>query len=1160
MKRSTAQAPFLRLFLIVLLLAVGSMSVSIDPASGLDNSGNPASGTWKVYLPLVFRRAVLDEPGDPVEPSEPDVPDEPGEPGEPEEPGNLGFITDSDGQPVRRIGVSGGGSDEVVLVVVELADAPVTTYQGSIAGLSATRPQEDQPLDVESSAAKAYTIYLAQQRIAFKTQLASAIPDAVVLHEFKGVIMQGMAVSLRRDEIASLRQQPGVTGVTAAREYRPLLEFSLPLIDAFALWDQLGGPGNAGAGQRIAIIDTGIDIEHPFFDDTGFSAPPDFPRGDLGFTNNKVIVARAYFTGIENPCGAGNPITPLDFHGHGTHLAGIAAGNHNTPASGTMDGTLSGVAPRAYLMNYNVFPCGIGGASDIDVIAAIEDAVADRASVVNLSLGNMFAGRVEDDPLVQAIENASAANVLFSIAAGNEGDAAETVGSPGIAPSAITVGASRTEAGLGNAIHVTSPAPVPAGLLDVFALQGTGPSLANDLTALYTTVGQAFHDPTACYTHTISEDLTGQIALIRRGGCSFATKINNVAAAGAVAAVIYNHMPGEGPLVMPDGLESTTIPSMMVGNCAGLNLENWYGLYPGTAEMEIEATPSWFGRLPDAVASFSSRGPNPNWAIKPELVAPGVDILSSTQDDPLGGCCIDPSGFVRLSGTSLSSAHLAGATALVRQLWPGLSVESTKSTLMVAAKMPVWQHDGFAPPQAQAMDRGAGRLNLSLNTEEGPIRVYPPSHSFGSHNVGNGSIVLQHEFTLVQGSGSRTWDLTVVQTFGHPNLQAAVSLSTLYVGPPQTFTLQVQANASVPPGEYEGFVRLASGTQRLYVPYWIKIVNVPIPLGDILLLDDDRDSEEWSAPPFDGSANYISALNNLGKSYTYWDTLVNGTPTKADMDRATAVIWFTCRDFSSDLNFLTTIEGTEATELLDYLEDGGRLFITGQEIAHGSAHSVVAGLGVHCCQDSVFPEWAPPTPSVRGAFSPSAEPIAGGKEFDIAPGGDGTGLAITVDEVELSGNNVSPILFALPSDQEIVCQGIVGVKSASEPTLEAPQEYLGRSVYLSFDFDDINNNTGFNTREELMQNILDWLADEISVVARCAVDGRTVDCVATLSSSIGAVPTEFRWDLGDGTILSTGAHPSIVHNYSASGTYAIRVEATDNWGHKALDDITVAVP
>jgi len=151
-------------------------------------------------------------------------------------------------------------------------------------------------------------------------------------------------------------------------------------------------------------------------------------------------------------------------------------------------------------------------------------------------------------------------------------------------------------------------------------------------------------------------------------------------------------------------------------------------------------------------------------------------------------------------------------------------------------------------------------------------------------------------------------------------------------------------------------------------------------------------------------------------------------------------------------------------------------------------------------------------------------------------------------------------LFALPSDQEIVCQGIVGVKSASEPTLEAPQEYLGRSVYLSFDFDDINNNTGFNTREELMQNILDWLADEVSVVARCAVDGRTVDCVATLSSSVGALPTEFRWDLGDGTILSTGAYPSIVHNYSASGTFTIRVEATDNWGHKALDDITVAVP
>jgi hypothetical protein len=358
---------------------------------------------------------------------------------------------------------------------------------------------------------------------------------------------------------------------------------------------------------------------------------------------------------------------------------------------------------------------------------------------------------------------------------------------------------------------------------------------------------------------------------------------------------------------------------------------------------------------------------------------------------------------------------------------------------------------------------------------------------------------------------------------------------------------------------------LTSGTETLQVPYWIRIVDVPIPLGDILLVDDDRDSEEWVAPtPFDCSANYVSTLSDLGRSFTYWDTLETGTPAKADMERASAVIWFTCRDFRSNENFLTPIEGTEATELQSYLEDGGRLFITGQEIAHGSAPSIVAGLGARFCHDSVFGLDPVPTPGVGGAYNAVAEPIAGGVEFDItrSGGGDGTGFPFFIDEIELWGDNAMPILYALPPNNAI-CQGVVGVKNASEPTLEADQEYPeypGRSVYLSFDFDDINNNTGYHTREELMANILDWLQDNVSVIVRCTAYGRTMDCDADLLSSVGAAPAKFRWDLGDGTTLSTGSSSSVVHVYRSSGTFTIRVEATDSWGHKALDDILVTLP
>jgi len=1144
MRKPVVRGRFLRLFAAVFLLVLFSAPTLASPTI---EPGGPV----KVYLPTVLKQAISDEP------------DDPGDPGDDDAVPDFKFALDPDGQPVERMGIRGGSSGEIVQVIVQLTDPPLTTYQGGIPGLRATKPIERQFLDVESTSARTYAAYLEQQRAGFRTQLASTTPDAVVVHEFDGTVMQGMAISLRRDQVASLERLPDVTRVMIAREHRSLLEFSLPLIGALEFWDSLGGPGDAGVGQRIAIIDTGIDIDGPFFDDTGFSAPWGFPKGDPDFTNNKVIVARAYFTGAENRCGAGNPITPRDFLGHGTHAAAIAAGNYDTSVPWTMyGGTVSGVAPRAFLMSYNVFPCGSDSASDIDVIAAIEDAVADGATVVNMNLGNPFVGRIEDDLLVRAVENAIAANVVFSIAAGNDGDAAETVSSPGIAPDAITAGASTTAARPGHAINVTGPSSVPPGPVGVLAVEGTGPPLMGDLIAPYISVEQAFDGSTAC--KFIPGSLDGQIALIRRGGCSFAKKISNVAQAKAIAAIIYNYPRGEGSLVMPD-LEGTTISSFMVDNCAGLALEDWYRLHQDeTPKMEIEASLSWFGRLPDAVAGFSARGPNPDWAIKPDVVAPGVDIPSPTQADPLDRPRNDPSVYARLSGTSVSAAHIAGVVALMRQRWPWLSVPSLRSALMTTAKIPVWQSDSFAPPPAGVMERGSGRVDLGSDLMSKPAFIYPPSHSFGSWNVGNGPIAVHKVFDISKWSCCRTWNLDVVETVGHPNLEVTISPSALYVGSSKNFTLQVQADVSVPPGEYEGFVRLTSGTQTIHVPYWIRVVNAPIPPGNILLVDDDRDSEDWTTPePFDCSDRYTDTLNSLGYSYIRWDTLENGTPTQEDMERASAVIWFTCRDFRNNRDFLAPIEGTESTELLNYLEAGGRLFITGQEIAHGSAPSTVAGLGARLCCDSVFEGSSLPALMVGGAQNSIVEPIAGGMEFDITryendSDGDGTGFPFFVDELGALGAHAEPILFAYASNPR--CQGIVGVKNASEPTLEAPQDYLGRSVYLSFDFDDINNNTGYKRREELMGNILKWLVDEVSVVARCAVDRRTVDCVAALNSSVGATPVKFRWDLGDGTIFSTASSSSVVHNYGAPGTFTIRVEATDRWGHRALDDVTITVP
>ncbi len=276
--------------------------------------------------------------------------------------------------------------------------------------------------------------------------------------------MNGLAVSVPRGALARLARLPGVSAVYPSLRYHALLDRSPEQIGAPVLW----GPDleNAGDGIKIGIIDDGIDQTHPFFRPDGYSMPSGYPKGRVRFTTAKVIVARAFPPAGAKWRYAAVPFDPVNSF-HGTHVAGIAAGNHGTLAfSGPERVELSGVAPRAFLGNYKAltYPTesglGLNGNSP-EIVAAIEAAVADGMDVINLSLGEPQV-EPDRDAVAKALDNAAAAGVVPVVAAGNEFEelGLGSVGSPGTSREAITVGATTRNGALA---WFSASGPTPLG-------------------------------------------------------------------------------------------------------------------------------------------------------------------------------------------------------------------------------------------------------------------------------------------------------------------------------------------------------------------------------------------------------------------------------------------------------------------------------------------------------------------------------------------------------------------------------------------------------------------------------------------------------------------------------------------------------------------------
>lgn len=504
----------------------------------------------------------------------------------------------------------------------------------------------------------------------------------------------GIKVRLGGRSIAALSALPGVVAVRGVHKYELDNTQSVPFIGAPNVWDG----GQTGASQTIAVIDTGIDYTHANFGGPGTVAAFNANNPtvvEVGTFPTAKVIAGHDFAGNGYDAGGefGSPTPtpdpdPLDCNGHGSHVAGTAAGNGVTTSgayAGPYNSTSTyssntfkvgpGVAPQAKLVALKVFGCE--GSTDLTVdalewVGAYNEVLgADDIDVVNMSLGSSFGH--DQDPSAVATNVLVASGVVVVASAGNSGAGAYITGAPGVATGAISVAAEDTLATFpGAIIDFTS-----AAFADITHAnnQNAFPRLpvSGTLKVIYSAAGVVSLGCTAADYGTLA---ARTVVAIQRGVCAFVDKGAAAQAAGAVGIIDINRddlPPGELPTFIGYNPEIFDIPMIGVGNGskAAIIAADGQGviLQPGG----VVANPTF--KQP---ASFTSGGPrNGDSAAKPDVTAPGVSIVSTLSGSGNNG--------TTLSGTSMASPHAAGVAALVRAAHPGWTPVQVKAAIMNTA-------------------------------------------------------------------------------------------------------------------------------------------------------------------------------------------------------------------------------------------------------------------------------------------------------------------------------------------------------------------------------------------------------------------------------------------------------------------------------------------
>jgi len=421
--------------------------------------------------------------------------------------------------------------------------------------------------------------------------------------------------------------------------------------------------GFDGLGIKIAVIDTGVDYNHP----------------DLfGFGPDGKVVGGYNFINESEP--------PLDTNGHGTQVAGVIAA----------DGILKGVAPKAKILAYKVSEDGEGVSSDL-IIKAINKSIEDGADIINISLGvNKTNSNID-----KAVDNALQKGIVVITAAGNDGPIPQTIGSPGKNPGSITVGATY------NNLTSSLIATLEVNEKPYTVIPMTGSAKIDE-----PIIGKIVFGGYGKEAELKNINATDAILLVERGSdvegemLYFSIKEKNAANAGAKAMIVYNNQPGIflGQLIHEfiEPNYKPQIPVVSIDRKEGLEIKE---LGESKASLHLFYNP-------DFVAHFSSRGPVSPFYIKPDLVAPGA-YINTTQTN---------GGYNFTSGTSFAAPHVSGSVALLLEKYPAMTNNEIKSLLMTTSER---VSDAYGS-EFLLSDTGSGRLNLGKAFDANLI-ITPPN-------------------------------------------------------------------------------------------------------------------------------------------------------------------------------------------------------------------------------------------------------------------------------------------------------------------------------------------------------------------------------------------------------------------------------------------------
>jgi subtilisin family serine protease len=561
-------------------------------------------------------------------------------------------------------------------------------------------------------------------------------PDAKV-HDFTNAL-NGFSALISHEQAVALAANKNVR-LVMPDELRQLEtdasgEF-LGLTGRGAAW----ASGITGEGIVVGVIDSGIWPEHPSFaDDGSYYAPPippldetTYPACDFGNTahnaddapftcNNKLVGARQTMLTYRTLIGADPDEfdSARDDDGHGTHTAATAAGNAGVEASifGTSFGTVSGVAPRAHVIAYK----GLGnlGGFGSDLAASIDQAVADGVDVINYSVGG---GATLTGPDDIAFLFAADAGVFVATSAGNSGPGAATIGGPASVPWLTSVGASTQKRFFKGEIWLGSMSP--SGSTDAadtsngeswWGTKYKGASITPGTDGKLPLVDAEYAGGDLCTPGTLDEAVvTGKIVLCRRGAIARAAKSLAVYQAGGAGMILYNNSNDDNLFT-----DSHWVPSVHVDLDEGLAIKDYIAAasYP-----KARIKTGMLARWPNAptMAIFSSRGPDPvaEDIIKPDVTAPGVQILAGASPFPDPGSTPPGELFQAIAGTSMSSPHVAGLFALLKQANPDWTPAMAKSALMTTSHRKVLDNDRAT--KADPFDLGAGHVKPGKVNKKG---------------------------------------------------------------------------------------------------------------------------------------------------------------------------------------------------------------------------------------------------------------------------------------------------------------------------------------------------------------------------------------------------------------------------------------------------------